>query len=177
VAGLSFLPSGTGGSTVFTPYLTGGYQKIYRNLYTATTDLYKAPYATGIENLLPGTLTFNQLFTTGKLPAALGDLLTPKAIGDVTDTNSGLRKALDANTLLGWKPAAPVLLCGGSKDPVVLFAVNTTVSAQSITSLGGTVSVVDVDPFVPPSTPLDSYHGGAVPPLCLKSVRDFFNTK
>jgi len=177
VAGLSFLPSGTGGSTVFTPYLTGGYQKIYRNLYTATTDLYKAPYATGIENLLPGTLTFNQLFTTGKLPAALGDLLTPKAIGDVTDTNSGLRKALDANTLLGWKPAAPVLLCGGSKDPVVLFAVNTTVSAQNITSLGGTVSVVDVDPFVPPSTPLDSYHGTAVPPLCLKSVRDFFNTK
>lgn len=177
VSGLSFLPSGTGGSTVFTPYVTGGYQKIYRNLYSTTTDLYKPPYAAGIENLLPGTLSFTQLITTGKVPAALGDLLTPKAIADVNDSNSGLRKALDANTLLGWKPTAPVLLCGGSKDPVVLFSVNTTQSAQSIQSLGGTVSVVDVDPFVPAGTPLENYHGGVVPALCLKSVRDFFNTK
>ncbi|MFM1992136.1 MAG: hypothetical protein RJA99_5093 [Pseudomonadota bacterium] len=182
VAGLGFLPTGTGGSSVFTPYVVTGWQKIYGNIYSAPTDYFKAPYATGIESLLPGSLSFTQLYTTGKLPVNLGDLLTPKAIADVGDPNSGFRKALAANTLLGWTPKAPVVLCGGSRDPVVLYAVNTAVSAADIKARGGNVTEVDVEKVpqfaaaLPPANAtldqLASYHGGTVPPLCMSVIRD-----
>jgi predicted esterase len=181
VNGLAALPAGTAGSPVFTAFAVTGFQKVYGNLYASPGELFKAPYATGIETLLPGTVGFTELFTTGRLPVLLGDLLTPKAVADVTNTASGLRRALDDNTLLGWRPRAPVLLCAGSRDPVVAFA-NTVTSATSITSLGGTVTAVDVEqvpafaPALPPANAtaeqLANYHGGVVPPLCLKVVRD-----
>lgn len=181
VSGVGLLPVGAAGSTVFTPMLVTGYQKVYGNVYSTATEYFKAPYATGIESLLPGSLSFEQLFTQGKLPLLLGDLLTPKAVSDVTTTSSSLRRALDANTLLGWTPRAPVLLCAGARDPVVAFQ-NTVTSAADITARGGRVSVVDVEqvpafaPALPPAgataAQLATYHGTVVPPLCLKAVRD-----
>lgn len=57
------------GGTVFLPLISTSWQKSYGGLYNTPSDIYEAPYATGIETLLPGPLTFNQLFTTGKLPA------------------------------------------------------------------------------------------------------------
>lgn len=66
------------GSTLFTPLLTTSYQKAYGNLYTAPTDAYSATFATGIESLLPSTMTVTQLFTAGKLPqTALFNSTTP----------------------------------------------------------------------------------------------------
>ena len=175
-------PGPTGGSTVFTPMVVTGFQRIYGNLYTTPTDYYKAPYVTGIESLLPGATPFNDLYTTGKLPLNLSDLLTPRAIADVSTLSSGLRRALDQNSLLGWKPAAPVLLCAGSRDPVVLYQVNTARSAADIASRGGSVTAVDVETVpafaaaLPPAnataTQLAAYHGTTVPPLCMKVVRD-----
>jgi dienelactone hydrolase len=176
VAGLGFLPSGTGGSSVFTPFAVTSWQKIYGNLYATPTDFFKLPYATGIESLLPGTLSFEQLYSEGKLPVNLGDLITPKAIADLGDANSGFRRALAANTLLGWTPKAPVLLCAGAKDPVVLYAVNTAVSAADIKARGGNVTEVDVEkvpalaPILSTFTPA-TYHGGVLLP-CLAVVRD-----
>jgi pimeloyl-ACP methyl ester carboxylesterase len=176
VKGLGFLPSGTGGASVFTPFVVTAWQKIYQNLYATPTDYFKAPYATGIESLLPGSLSFEQLYAQGKLPVNLGDLLTPKAIADVGNAGSGFRKALAANTLLGWTPKAPVLLCGGAKDPVVLYEVNTAVSAADIRARGGNVTEVDVEkvpalaPVLATFTPA-TYHGGVIVP-CLAVVRD-----
>jgi hypothetical protein len=57
------------GGTIFTPLLTTSWQKAYGDIYTAPTDLYTAAYATGIDTLLPTTLSFNELIGTGKLPA------------------------------------------------------------------------------------------------------------
>ncbi len=176
VAGLAFLPTGTGGSSVFTPYVVTAYQKIYRNIYSTPSDYFKAPYASGIESLLPGAATFEQLYATGKLPVNLGDLLTPKGIADVGDPNSNFRKALAANTLLGWTPTAPVMLCAGAKDPVVLYSVNTAASAADLRARGATVAEVDVEkvpelaPVLATLTPA-TYHGGVIVP-CLKMVRD-----
>ena len=80
------------------------------------------------------------------------------------------------NTLLGWTPKAPVLLCAGAKDPVVLYAVNTAVSAADIKARGGNVTEVDVEkvpafaPILSTFTPA-TYHGGVLVP-CLTVVRD-----
>ncbi len=58
------------GGTLFAPLLTTSWQRSYGNLYGAASDVYNTAYATGIETLLPSTLTQTQLFTTGKLPPA-----------------------------------------------------------------------------------------------------------
>jgi poly(3-hydroxybutyrate) depolymerase len=66
------------GSTLFFPLLTESFQHAYGNVYQATTDVYSTTYATGIDTLLPGSLTETQLFTQGKLPqSALFNSTTP----------------------------------------------------------------------------------------------------
>jgi alpha-beta hydrolase superfamily lysophospholipase len=56
------------GGTVFLPMVATSYQKSYGGLYSSTSDVYEAQYATGIESLLPSTTSLTNLFTTGKLP-------------------------------------------------------------------------------------------------------------
>ncbi len=49
-------------------FLIASYQSAYGNLYTNTTDVYEARYATGIDALLPGALSTDDLYAQGKLP-------------------------------------------------------------------------------------------------------------
>ena len=65
----TFAGSPNAGGTVFLPLLTSSWQKSYGGLYTSPNEVFEDKYAAGIESLLPGALTFNELFTTGKLPA------------------------------------------------------------------------------------------------------------
>jgi len=56
------------GSTLFTPLLSTSWQKQFGNVYTATSDIYEAQYAPGIDTLLPSLTPINTLYQTGKLP-------------------------------------------------------------------------------------------------------------
>ncbi|MDM0027560.1 alpha/beta hydrolase family protein [Variovorax saccharolyticus] len=56
------------GATLFTPLLSTSWQKQFGNVYTATSDIYEAPYASGIDTLLPSLTPINTLYATGKLP-------------------------------------------------------------------------------------------------------------
>jgi hypothetical protein len=71
------------GSTLFTPLVTTSYQHAYKNIYTATSDFYSSTYATGIDTLMPTTLTpYTDLYTQGLLPqSALFDSTTPVVPG------------------------------------------------------------------------------------------------
>lgn len=180
LAGAALLPTGTGGSSAFVPFSVTGYQKAYGNVYTAPEDYFKAPFVTGIESLLPGTSSLLDLIGSGRLPANLGDLITDRMVVDMQNPQTGLRQALDVNTLIGWTPKAPTLLCGGARDPVVIFK-NAQDAQTAFQAAGAAVSVVDVEqvpefaPLFPASlTPEQqfAYHGVTVPPLCLKIVRD-----
>jgi poly(3-hydroxybutyrate) depolymerase len=65
--------------------LASSYQHAYGNMYTNATEVFAAPYATGIEMLLPGTETVSQLQSEGKLPSALFSSVAPDpAFADVT---------------------------------------------------------------------------------------------
>jgi len=72
------------GSTLFTPLVTTSYQHAYGNVYTATTDFYSPTYATGIDTLMPTTLSpYTELYTQGLLPqSALFDSTTPVVPGE-----------------------------------------------------------------------------------------------
>ncbi|MFI4891488.1 MAG: alpha/beta hydrolase family protein [Steroidobacterales bacterium] len=70
-------------STLFAPLVTTSYQHEYGNIYSATTDIYSASYATGIDTLLPSTQpypSYPALFAGHLLPeTAFFDSTTPTA--------------------------------------------------------------------------------------------------
>jgi hypothetical protein len=161
------------GATVFTPLILTSWQKAYGNLYTSPSDVYESAYATGIETLMPGSLTFNQLFTTGKLPTKLfasGPLVTgdpsldalfASGVGTPNLIKQSYRQAVATNPanpawvaaakndLLNWTPARPLAMCYGAQDPTV-FGSNTTDAARyfAIKGAQGVFKTLDLEDAV-----------------------------
>lgn len=192
------------GYQFFVPFLVTSWQKVYGNLYTNPNQVFKAPYASYIETLLPSpTLTFTTLVTTGQLPGGPG--VTPNQARDLvfqsdyitasqTDPNHPLFVAAKKQDLLGWNPKARTLLCGGAGDPTVPPAVHQNVAKADFDSRGLTnVTSVDVDAMIQatfgtngaaPTDPASaafatyygSYHGTYEPPFCHAQARAVFET-
>ena len=159
------LPNAIAGYQFFVPFIVNAYQKVYGNVYSNVSTVYKAPYASYIETLLPSaTLTYTTLVTTGPsagtywLPGAAGetpaqarDLVFQSAFITDTQTNNSSPLYLDAkkNDLLGWSPKSKLMLCGGAGDPTVPTAVHMNVMKADFDSRSLTnVTAVDVDPFI-----------------------------
>ena len=167
------------GASVFTKMTFVGYQKAYGDLYSKPEDAFQSPWVNGIESLIPGTLSFTELYTQGKLPLAVtgpGGLLTDSFVASFqSDPQSGARRRLVENDLLDWAPKAPTALCAGSRDPVVPFA-NTVAAATTFAGKGAPVTPIDVEQVpqfqlaieaqVAAAPDLSTYHGTIVPPLC-----------
>lgn len=192
------------GYQFFVPFIVTSWQKVYGNVYVKPEDVFKAPYVTGIETLLPSpTLTYTTLVTTGKLPGANGEtpmqardeLFQAAYITDVqTNNNNGLYVDALKNDLTGWNPVTKTLLCGGAGDPTVSPAIHMNVFKAALDARGiKTVSTVDVDAQVQaaygpggkaPTDPTSAayatyygnYHGSYEPPFCTFNARAFFNT-
>ena len=174
------------GASVFAAMTFTGYQKAYGDVYSKPEDFFQLPYATGIEGLIPGTLSTTELYMQGKLPLALtgeGGLLTEAAVtGYKASADFPARKDVAKNDLLNWKPKAHLELCGGDRDPTVPFA-NTTGASAYFASQDVTVPAVDVE-LIPAFQPaiaaqvaanpdLSTYHGTIVPPLCMSYAKNF----
>ncbi|MFO1330268.1 MAG: lipase family protein [Rubrivivax sp.] len=197
------LPVVIAGYQYFVPFLITSWQKVYGDVYRNVGDVFKAPYASYIETLLPNpTLNFTTLATSGQLPGGKGE--TPTQARDAmfqaafvtdlaTNPNNGVVVASRRNDLLGWTPKAPVFLCGGAGDPTVPPAVHRDVLRADFAARGVTnVSSADVDAQVQllfgpggraPTDPTSAafgtyyanYHGTYVPPLCHAQARVFFD--
>jgi hypothetical protein len=57
-----------GGAPVVATFLVTAYQKTYANIYASAADVFEAQYATGIDSLLPSSLSRGDLYAQGKLP-------------------------------------------------------------------------------------------------------------
>lgn len=57
------------GAPVFATLLVNGYQQAYGNLYTTTSDVFEPRYASGIDILLPSSVSRSELVSQGRLPA------------------------------------------------------------------------------------------------------------
>ncbi|MDM0044706.1 lipase family protein [Variovorax dokdonensis] len=188
------------GYQFFVPFLITSWQKVYGDIYKDVNTVFKAPYAAGIENLLPSpTLNYTTLVTSGALPGGTPnqarDALFQSAFLTDVQTNASNPLILDAkkNDLFGWSPRAATLLCGGAGDPTVPPAVHMLPMKADFDARGvTTVSVVDVDAQVQalygpggaaPTDPTSaafatyygSYHGSYEPPLCHAQARALFN--
>jgi predicted esterase len=63
-----FAGAPTQGSSAFIPMLVNAAQRAGAGIYSSTSDLYEAKYATGIDTLLPGSSGLGDLVAAGKLP-------------------------------------------------------------------------------------------------------------
>ena len=87
LSGTAKLPNAIAGYQFFVPYMVNAWQKVYGNLYTNISSVYRAPYDGWIADLLPSaTLNYTTLLSTGPttgqfwLPGALGQ--TPNQARD-----------------------------------------------------------------------------------------------
>jgi len=193
------------GATLFVPLLLTSYQKSYGNIYASTTEAYQAQFAPTIETQFPTDTSIAELIGAGKLPA---DPTFTKLFGTgglLTDTfrasyaNSNYRKALQTNTLLGFTPKRPLVMCGGKLDPTVFYDVNTTFMSADLKSRAAPLVAATYDLETLSTLPAGivgqtmyggfqqakaaaganaqgQYHGTLVPPFCTALVRGFFQT-
>jgi hypothetical protein len=130
------------GSTLFTPLLTTSYQKAYGNIYTATTDAYSATFATGIEALLPSTMSVTQLFTSGKLPqTALFNSTTPmNPTGNATlDAALNVALAVPSNPS---DPRTPLFAAGFGTTYLINNSFRVAYAVDAATNPDGAVPTV-----------------------------------
>lgn len=190
------------GATLFTPLMLTSYQKSYGGIYSSPSEVYQSPFDKTTEDLLPTDTPVATLIAEGKLPA---DTTFTKLFGTgglITDSyragyaSSAFRKAVQTNTLLGWTPKRPMVMCGGAQDPTVFFF-NTTdaqadfasrgvavpawnlESASSMSALGATTAATLAGGFAQAKAAAGAnataqYHGSLVPPFCNAAVRGYF---
>lgn len=191
LSGSMKIPDAIAGYQFFVPYLVTAWQKIYGNLYSNVSDAFKAPYADGIESLLPSaTLNYTTLVTSGKLPGINGE--TPNQARDalfqssfssdiLTNPNNPTFLAAKKNDLLDWSPKSQTMLCSGSGDPTVPAAVHQSVMKAAFDAKGLTnVTSVDVHPLIVQNygpitmANIASYHGTFAPPFCHAAAKTLF---
>jgi hypothetical protein len=191
------------GYQFFVPYLVTAWQKVYNgSVYSKVTDVFKAPYAAYIENLLPSAeFNYTTLITSGTLPYGATPTEARDAMFNVDyiiasrqNENSGLMVAGKKNDLLGWNPKSKLLLCGGAGDPTVPPALHQAPMKADFDSRKLTnVTTIDVDaqvqyvygvngvaPTDPKSqafaTYYENYHGSYEPPFCHQRAKALFDT-
>jgi len=150
----------------------------------------------------------NPLVRTSYRNAYLADVAARPCAGDpqACAPENGLRKWLARNDLRRYRPASPLLLCGGNEDPTVPFF-NSTAASEYYTAQGSAPSLLDLDgdPFSndgwrsqrlgfaaakqsvqleaqedgedPDVAVAERYHRLLVAPFCLSAARQFFNDR
>ena len=58
----------SGGAPILMTFLMTAYQRSYSDIYGRATEVFEAPYATGIDDLLPTTLLRSELYSLNKIP-------------------------------------------------------------------------------------------------------------
>ena len=134
-------------------YLLTGFQNTYGNLYGSggATTVFQAPYASTIDTLLPLPTASQAPELATDLPAETTSLLQPAFLTSLGVSSSPVDFDIAENSLLGgWKPVAPVYLCGAHIDPLVTYT-NATEAQAYFTGLGATSTIVDDSSYVPSS--------------------------
>jgi pimeloyl-ACP methyl ester carboxylesterase len=160
---------------ILAAYTLTGYQKIYGNVYSTPTDVFKQPYATGIDSLLPVQTFKQEAALEGKtLPLLLSALLQPSFVSSFLNdpANPALRDAVKNGLLDGWTPKAPLHLCGGDRDPEVEYK-NAKLALAYFTRRGAHVDLTDVNAYIPSNVPITDYHV-VVADFCLPFMRSLF---
>ncbi|HZR01580.1 MAG TPA: lipase family protein [Burkholderiales bacterium] len=163
-------------SSAYGAFVIVAMNRVYGKIYDEPIEAFQSLYAWQIEKYMPGPLELLDLYAAHVVPENLLDLLQPKFVADArADENHPLRKALRTNTLLEWKPKAPVVLCGGARDPIVPFF-NTQLALESFLQRGAPARMIEVDaalnlPDFTSQQDVIDYHPKTVSLACMALIR------
>ena len=119
---------------VYVAFLFYAYDKLYG--WNRLHEIFNEPYGSMIPSLFNGSKTFAEI--NSQLPTDVTSLVKPAFIYDYFSGNEeAIRNALRENTLLSWKPLAPVHFFHGDSDNVSLYQ-NSLTAVDSLTANGGT---------------------------------------
>lgn len=117
----------------YLPYLIFSFQEAYE-IFPENRSPFKAPF----DSLLPPLFDGNhKLYEVNQiLPDVPVEILRDDLLKEyLEDEHHPLRKAMEANTLLNWKPERPVLLCYCKSDEQVNYR-NTLAAWKNMRNLG-----------------------------------------
>jgi pimeloyl-ACP methyl ester carboxylesterase len=147
-------------AVIYATYILTAYEKTYENVYQRAFQVFRHPYASYATNLLPvKTIAQSEALQGKTLPLNIERLLHATFIQSFeTHPQGSPRIDVQTNDLLdGWKPQAPVFFCGGLRDPEVEFK-NSILAYRYFKREGATVSLLDVNRYIPSSVPITEYH-------------------
>ena len=179
------------GVQLFVPFQIVSWQKAYGNVYDRASDVFNAPYDSYIGTLMPFVhfpADISKVPNPGLTPVQARDaMFKPAFLSDlVNNPANGTIVAAKKQDLLGWDPKAATILCGGTADPTVKFAVNAQPTYNDFRSRGGAnVTLVDVDDKIQqkyasvlaatPATYFANYHGKYEEPFCCQAAKQLFD--
>ena len=168
-----------GGAPISTTLLITAFQAAYGNIYADATDVFEPQYATGIQTLLPTTLTRSQLYSQGLLPqyalfsltppapqfAAITPPTTPAALAEVFALGFGAGNLIQNSYRLSYLEDAQAHPDGGF--PALTTGVASTSAQQPLRQALQRNDLRDWNPVAPLQL-----CGGALDPVVF-----FFNTQ
>lgn len=171
----------TEGVEILVPMLFESLQKTHGAVYQASpTEAFNAPYDKTIPGLFPTDVPVADLARMGKLPPPTAQLNKLTGPGRVLSeefrqrvASGGLPKldqAIRENTLLGWTPKAPMVLCHGPRDKVVPFYNSTDVVADMRSRGANNVNLLNID------DPASLSIAGSVAPLAFGAFQQAYLT-
>ena len=114
-------------SGAYIAFLLNAYNTVYR--WDRLDDIFNLPYSQMIPELFDGSMTFSEI--DNQLPNEIGLLLKESFTNDyIAGKETEIEEAMAENTLLNWKPNAPIRFFHGDADKIVpYFNVTSTVSS------------------------------------------------
>ena len=120
--------------TAYIAYILTAYNNIYG--WNRLNDFFNEPYSSTVQNLFDGSKTFSEVIS--QLPATFAALVDSNFIYSVKNGNeSAFIAAMQENTLLDWKPEAPINFFHGDADDISPYQ-NALTAIEKLTANGGT---------------------------------------
>ena len=120
--------------TAYIAYILTAYNDIYG--WNRLNDFFKAPYSSIVQNLFNGSKTFGEI--VNQLPSTFPELMDSAFVNNVRSGNElAFITAMKENTLLDWKPKAPIHFFHGDADDVSLYQ-NALTAVEKLKANGGT---------------------------------------
>ncbi|MGB5530685.1 MAG: lipase family protein [Ignavibacteriaceae bacterium] len=120
--------------TAYVAYIITAYNNFYG--WDRLNDFFNAPYSSRVQNLFDGSKTFGEV--ENQLPATFSELMNPNFVNNVNNGSEiDFISAMQENTLLEWKPQAPIHFFHGDADDISPYQHSLT-AVERLTANGGT---------------------------------------
>jgi dienelactone hydrolase len=120
--------------TAYIAFILTAYNDIYE--WNRLNDFFNAPYSSFVQNLFDGSKTFDEV--VNQLPSTFSALMDSTFVNRVRNGNElAFISAMQENTLLDWKPRAPINFFHGDADDVSPYQ-NALTAVDKLIANGGT---------------------------------------